>query len=74
MNRIVKAHYPVSSLPEDLREGFDPSGEVTVIVEAMDRPKKPMSIDEIFAARRPPFRSVEDIDRQIRELRDEWDD
>jgi hypothetical protein len=74
MNRIVKAHYPVSSLPEDLREGLDPSGEVTVIVEESDRPKKTMSIDEIFAARRPPFRSVEDIDRQIRELRDEWDD
>ena len=50
------------------------SFKVTVIVEELDRPKKTMSIDEIFAARRPPFRSVEDIDRQIRELRDEWDD
>jgi hypothetical protein len=74
MNRIVKAHYPVSSLPEDLREGLDPSGEVTVIVEEIDRPKKTMSIDEIFAARRPPFRTAEEIDKQIRDLRDEWDD
>ena len=25
MNRIVREHYPVSKLPEDLREGFEGS-------------------------------------------------
>ena len=74
MNRIVKAHYPVSALPEDLRRGFDPAAEVTVIVEETDRPEKIHSIEELFAARRPPFRSAEEIDRQIRQDRDGWND
>lgn len=32
MNRIIKEHYPVSKLPEELREGLDPSEMVTVTV------------------------------------------
>jgi hypothetical protein len=74
MNRIVKTRYPVSALPEDLRQGLDLTAEVTVIVEETERPAKVMTLDEILAARRPPFRSAEDIDRQISQLRDEWDD
>ena len=74
MNRIVKTRYPVSALPEDLRQGLDPKAEVTVTVEETERPEKVMTLDEIFAARRPPFRLAEDIDSQIRALRDEWDD
>lgn len=74
MNRIVKAHYPVSALPEDLRQGLDLSTDVTVIVEQPDQPRRRRTIAELYAARRPPFRSAEDIARQIREMRDEWDD
>jgi len=74
MNRIVKAHYPVSALPEDLRQGFDPAADVTVTVEETDRPDKILSIEEIFAARRPPFRSAEDIDQRIKQERDGWND
>jgi hypothetical protein len=74
MNRIVKAHYPVSALPEDLRQGLDPSAEVTVIIEETKRPSRVRSIDELFAARRPPFRSAENIDKQIRQGRDAWDE
>jgi hypothetical protein len=73
MNRIVKTHYPVSALPEDLRQGLDPQAEVTVIVEETERSEKIMTLDEIIAARRPPFRSAEDIMRQIESSRDEWD-
>lgn len=54
MNRIVKANYPVSKLPEDLRVGLEPSSIVTVIVEEEEkRPEKAMTLDEIFALRRP---------------------
>lgn len=74
MNRIVKQHYPVSKLPADLREGLDPSADVIVTVEEVERPEKVMTIEEIFAARRPPFLSREQIDREIREQRDGWDD
>jgi hypothetical protein len=75
MNRITREHYPASKLPEDLRAGVDPSSTVTVtIVEEEKRPEKVMTLDEIFALRRPPFRTAEEIDEELRRQRDEWDD
>jgi hypothetical protein len=75
MNRIIREHYPASKLPEDLRAGVDPSSTVTVtIVEEVKRPEKVMTLEEIFALRRPPFRTAEEIDEDLRRQRDEWDD
>jgi len=75
MNRIVKEHYPAENLPEDLREGLNPGSQVTVtIVEEEARPEKVLSLEELFALRRPPFHSGAEIDADIRRLRDEWDD
>ena len=75
MNRIIREHYPASKLPEDLRAGVDPSATVTVtIVEEQKRREKVMTLDEIFALRRPPFRTAEEIDEDLRRQRDEWDD
>jgi hypothetical protein len=74
MNKIVRANYPASKLPEDLREGIDPTSHVTVVISQEERPEHVMSLEEIFAARKPPFRSAEDIVADIRQLRDEWDD
>jgi hypothetical protein len=75
MNRIIREHYPASKLPEDLRAGVDPSSTVTVtIVEEEKRPEKVMTLEEIFALRRPPFRTAEEIDEDLRHQRDEWDD
>lgn len=76
MNKFTRQHYPASKLPEDLREGVDPESTVTVTVtvEGLTRPERVMSLDEIFAARRPPYRSSEEIVASIRQLRDEWDD
>ena len=75
MNRIIREHYPASKLPEDLRAGVDPSSTVTVtIVEEEKRPEKVMTLEEIFALRRPPFRTGEEIDEDLRRQRDEWDD
>jgi hypothetical protein len=72
MNRIIREHYPASKLPEDLRSGVDPSSTVTVtIVEEQKRPEKVMTIEEIFALRRPPFRTAEEIDEDLRRQRDE---
>lgn len=76
MNRIIREHYPASKLPEDLREGMDPQSTVTVTVTT-EEPKPPesvMTLEEIFAVRRPPFRSAEEIDAEIRRQRDEWGD
>ncbi len=75
MNRIVKEHYPVANLPEDLRHGLDLAQLVTIIVsvESEQPPRRVLSLEEIFALRKPPFRSGEEIDDSVRRQRDEWD-
>jgi hypothetical protein len=75
MNRIVKEHYPASKLPEDLRAGVDPGATVTVtIVEDQQRSERNVSLEEIFEARKPPFRSPNEIDADLHRQRDEWND
>jgi hypothetical protein len=75
MNKIVREHYPAAQLPEDLRPSDDPNAQVTVIIEEEERqPKHVLSLDDIWALRRPPYRSKEEIDSEIRRQRDEWDD
>ncbi len=71
MNRIVKENYPVSKLPEDLREGVE-AAVVTVTIDEDDRPPENRpTIAEIFARRRPPFKSKEQIDAEWRRQRDD---
>ena len=74
MNKIIRENYPASRLPEDLREGIDPSTNVTVTVVADGPPRRAMTLEEIAASRRPPYRSAEEIVASVRQLRDEWDD
>jgi hypothetical protein len=75
MNKIVKEHYPAAKLPEDLREGLDLEKTVKVTVTVEDEmPETALSLDEIFALRRPPFRSLEEINDELRRQRDEWDE
>lgn len=74
MNKIVRENYPASRLPDDLRDGMDPAATVTVTVTQDSRPDHVLSLDEIFAMRRPPYRSKKEIDAEIRRQRDEWDD
>ncbi|WP_296517384.1 hypothetical protein [Rhodopseudomonas sp.] len=73
MNRIVKENYPVSSLPEDLREGLEASVVTVTIEEVEGAPKARPTLEEIFAMRRPPFRTKEEIDAEWRRQRDEWE-
>lgn len=75
MNKVVRENYPASKLPEELRHGLDPSSRVTVIVqETVEPPEQVMTLEEIWALRKPPFRSKEDIDADLRRERDGWDD
>jgi len=75
MNKIVKEHYPASKLPVELREGIDPNDHVTVTVVAEEQPPEHvMTLEEIFASRRPPYLRAKEIDEMIDELRNEWDD
>ncbi|WP_438750940.1 hypothetical protein [Pararhizobium sp. O133] len=36
MNKIVREHYPVSSLPDDLREGLSLDAEVRIVIEVAE--------------------------------------
>jgi hypothetical protein len=70
----VRESYPALKLPKDLRDGVDPTSTVTVTVTQEKRPKKVMTLEEILALRRPPYRSSKEIVAEIRRLRDDWDD
>ena len=73
MNKIQREHYPAVKLPEDLREGIDPSKKVTVTMIEEDPPEKVMTLEEMFSLRTPPYLSKEEIDDHIRTLRVEWE-
>ena len=74
MNKVIRQNYPAANLPEDLREGIDPSAHVTVTIIEDSPPDRPMTLEEIWESRHPPYRSTEEIVRTIRELRDESDE
>ena len=80
MNRIVREHYPVAALPEDLRVGFAPDAIVRIVVEPeaaeINRPDKVMTLEEMFSFANAHFpkRSMEEIVADMRRQRDEWDD
>jgi hypothetical protein len=75
MNKIIREHYPVSKLPKDLRPSNDPNARVTVTVTVDEEvPEYVPTLDEIWAMRRPPYQTKEEIDIDLRRQRDEWDD
>jgi hypothetical protein len=75
MNKIVFEHYPAAKLPDDMRAKVGSSSTVTVVLTVEETPpEKVMTLDEIFALRRPPFRTKDEIDADLRRDRDEWDD
>jgi hypothetical protein len=74
MNKIVREHYPASKLPKDLRPSDDPDARVTVIIETEAAREGVPTLDEIWAMRRPPYRTKAEIDADLRQQRDEWDD
>lgn len=75
MNKIVRAHYPVADLPEDLRSGLDGVENVTLVIEPeVVQGEAPLSIEELFAMRRPPYKTTEEIVAEVRRQRNEWDD
>jgi putative heme iron utilization protein len=85
MNKIVREHYPVSNLPEDLRVGFSGEATVRVVIE-----EQPAAVRELTAPRRMNEQEFNQalallqrgdgeamtLDRataEIRALRNEWD-
>lgn len=75
MNKVVRAHYPIDRLPEDLRGELPASGRVSVeITVESDEPALGQGqFSRHRAQRRRGFRSAAEIDAHVAALRDEWD-
>ncbi|POF34019.1 hypothetical protein [Roseibium marinum] len=80
MNRIVRKHFPVDKLPEELREGLPEGVEVTVTLETeletqadFDKDRFQDDLDRVRATLKQTV-SLEEATHRIRDLRDEWDD
>jgi hypothetical protein len=71
VNRIVKEHYPAARLPDDLREGIDPGGTVTVTV-VTEKPSAGRSKRDLYGVAKSRATSVRDAVLRVRQLRDEW--
>jgi hypothetical protein len=89
MNKIVREHYPVDKLPEDLRPLVEGASEVTIVLTVEDDgddekvAPAPLSTEDAVALMRQMQREAsaagrtvtgEEAVRRIRELRDEWDE
>ena len=72
MNRIVKERYPLSNLPEDLREGLPENGEARVVVEIVPQ-RRGYTYAELLAIRDTLPVTTDDPVKRVRALRDEWD-
>lgn len=77
MNKIVREHYPVDRLPEDLRAELGLARTVTLVIETEDDQSKSTAraaaIAELLEHRRKLVPTTEDSVERVRKLRDEWD-
>ncbi|MFD1254029.1 MULTISPECIES: hypothetical protein [Devosia] len=83
MNKIVRQHYPVENLPEDLRELVSTSSVTVILTEETYSTPPPLSREQAVAlmkqmqrdaAERGETVTTEEAVARIRALRDEWDD
>jgi hypothetical protein len=75
MNKIIREKYPVSSLPEDLRQGLEPSAYVRVVIEGVEAVAvQKARLAELLKSARQSKPLDSDPVARIRKLRDEWDD
>ncbi len=68
MNKVTFEHYPVSKLPEDLREGLERDAKVRIVIEAESSDRKTVE-DDMF----PGFKNMRQVDRKpmtVQELRE----
>lgn len=77
MNKIVREHYPVERLPEDLRAELGLAATVTLTIELEagpnDKARRDAAIAELLEHRRRLQPSTEGSVETVRRLRDEWD-
>lgn len=82
MNKIVREHYPVERLPEDLRRLVPDAEEVTLEITVAGRTGTRLAsgaetaelVRKLRENNTGRTRTMADIVSDVRELRDEWDD
>lgn len=78
MNRVIREHYPIENLPEDLRRDLPAHGRVSVeiVLEAppgVDSLPSTGRFSRFKSRRRAAYASDEAISAHVSALRDEWD-
>lgn len=73
MNKIIREHYPVSRLPNDLREGLAADALVTVVVSEEIEPPSALSFRKVFDELNDVRVETGDPVARVRALREEWD-
>ena len=80
MNKIVLEHYPLEKLPEDIQRAVGGAGSVKLTIEAerptpIDRDKLVAELRALKLAMKPgEGLSLDEATRQVRQVRDEWED
>ena len=81
MNKIVREHYPVENLPEDLRVLVPHAQDVLIEITVGDAPRGKMTgaetaamIRDLHRDRTDRGRTMDEIVKDVRALRDEWED
>ena len=78
MGRIVRVHYPVRRLPEDLRHGLASDNEVRVTIEQAEVTQPADStrsrhFTQFRHLTREKLASADNVDQYVAALRAEWD-
>ena len=73
MNRVIREHYPIERLPEDLPARGNVSVEIVVEDPAGETRMGSEQFSRFKERRRRGFASTEEIDAHLSALRDEWD-
>lgn len=80
MNKIVLEHYPLEKLPEDIQRAVGGAGSVTLTIETerptpLDRDKLVAELRALKLGMKPgEGPSLDDATKQVRQVRDEWED
>lgn len=76
MNKIVREHYPVERLPEDLRAELPDRVTVRLTLEAESTtlPAGRAWVEDIVRRRANIAETSDDPVARVRQLRDEWND
>lgn len=73
MNRIVREHYSVEKLPEDLRPDFSGAGDVRITVEPLSaRDQGDLPLTRLLEEMQEHRVFADDPVKRVRALRAEW--